>query len=70
MGVLERRCVRREKAVEVAGKKLSKTQAWLNEHLEQEKALRQRLTQFEQENAENMQPRPSLFPPGRWFWHL
>jgi hypothetical protein len=61
MGVLERRCVRREKAVEVAGKKLSKTQAWLNEHLEQEKALRQRLTQFEQENAENLQPCAACF---------
>jgi hypothetical protein len=48
--------VRREKALEVARKKLSKTQAWLKGHLEQEKALRQRLEQFEQENAENPQP--------------
>jgi len=48
--MLERRCGRREKAVEVARKKLSKTQAWLNEHLEQEQALRKRLEQFEQEN--------------------
>lgn len=54
--VLERRCVRREKALEVAMKKLGKTQAWLSAHLEQEKALRQRLEQFECENAENPQP--------------
>ena len=47
--VLERRGVRREKAVEAAGKKLRKTQAWLCEHREQEKALRQRLEQFERD---------------------
>jgi hypothetical protein len=59
--VLERRCVRREKAVEVARKKLSKTQAWLSEHLVQEKALRKRLEQFERENAENPQPLEACF---------
>lgn len=59
--VLERRGVRREKAVEAAGKKLHKTQAWLCEHLEQEKALRQRLEQFERENAENPQPVEASF---------
>ena len=53
IGVLERRCVRREKAVQVAMKKLGKTQAWLSKHLEQEKVLRKRLEQFERENAEN-----------------
>jgi hypothetical protein len=56
MGVLERRYMRREKAVQLAMKKLGKTQAWLSEHLEQEKALRQRLEQFERENAENPNP--------------
>ena len=61
ISVLERRCVRREKAVEVASKKLSKTHAWLNQHLEQEKALRKRLEQFEQENAENPQPLEACF---------
>ena len=61
IGVLERRCVRREKAVQVAMKKLGKTQAWLSEHLEQEKALRKRLEQFEQENAENPNPVEACF---------
>jgi hypothetical protein len=61
ISVLERRFVRREKAVEVARKKLSKTQAWLSGHLEQETALRQRLAQFEQENAENVQPFEACF---------
>ncbi len=56
IAVLERRCVRREKAVQLAMQKLGKTQAWLNEHRAQEKALRQRLEQFECENAENPQP--------------
>jgi len=60
-GVLERRCVRREKAVQVAMNKLGKTQAWLSEHLEQEKALRKRLEQFEQENAENPNPVEACF---------
>jgi hypothetical protein len=58
---LERRCVRREKAVEVARKKLSKTQTWLSAHLEQEKALRKRLEQFEHNNAENLQPVEACF---------
>jgi hypothetical protein len=47
--------------VEVARKKLSKTQAWLSGHLEQEKALRKRLAQFERENAENRQPLEACF---------
>lgn len=61
IGVLERRCVRREKAVQVAMKKLSKTQAWLSEHLEQEKALRKRQEQFECENVENPNPVKACF---------
>ncbi|MBN1452084.1 MAG: hypothetical protein JW963_13795 [Anaerolineales bacterium] len=61
IGVLERRCVRREKAVQVAMKKLGKTQALLSKHLEQEKALRKRLEQFERENAENPQPLEACF---------
>lgn len=61
ISVLERRCVRREKAVEVARKKLSKTQVCLKGHLEQEKALRKRLEQFEQENAENPHPAEACF---------
>jgi len=52
IGVLERRCVRQEKTVQLTMKKLGKTQALLSGHLEQEKALRKRLEQFEQENAE------------------
>jgi hypothetical protein len=59
--VLERRWVRREKAVEAARTKLSKTQTWLSAHLEQEKALRKRLEQFEGENAENQQPLQACF---------
>ena len=58
---LERRCVRREKAVKVARKKLNKTQAWLNVHLEQEQTLRKRLEQFEQENVENPRPVEACF---------
>jgi hypothetical protein len=58
---LERRCVRRQKAVEVAQKKLDKTQTWLIAHFEQEKALRKRLEQFEQENADNPQPVEACF---------
>ncbi len=61
IGVLERRCVRREKAVQLAMKKLDKTQAWLSGHLEQEKVLRKRLEQFEQENAENPNPVEACF---------
>jgi hypothetical protein len=59
--VIERRCVRREKTVQVAMKKLGKTQAWMSKHLEQEKALRKRLEQFEQENTENPQPVKACF---------
>jgi hypothetical protein len=61
IGVLERRCVRREKAVQVAMNKLGKTQAWLSGHLEQEKALRKRLERFEQENADNPNPVEACF---------
>lgn len=61
ISVLERRCVRREKAMQVAMKKLSKTQALLSKHLEQEKALRKRWEQFEQENAENPNPVAACF---------
>jgi hypothetical protein len=56
IAVLERRSVRREKAVQVVMKKLGKTQVLLSKPLEQEKALRKRLEQFERENAENPQP--------------
>ena len=58
---LERRGFRYEKAIEVACKKLSKTQVWLNVHAEQEKALRKRLAQFERENVENPQPIEACF---------
>lgn len=61
IGVLERRYVRREKTVQLAMKKLGKTQVWLKGRLEQEKALRKRLEQFEQENAENLQPLEACF---------
>jgi hypothetical protein len=61
IGVLERRSVRREKAVQLAMKKLGKTQALLSRHLEQEKALRKRLEQFERENAENPSPVEACF---------
>ncbi len=61
IGVLERRCVRREKAVQLAMNKLGRTQAWLSGHLEQEKALRKRLEQFKQENAENLQSLEACF---------
>jgi len=53
---LERRCVRRDKAIAVAQEKLEKTIAWLKAHLEQETLLRKRLEQFEDDNAENPQP--------------
>jgi hypothetical protein len=61
ISVLERRCVRREKAVQVVMKKLGKTQTLLSKHLEQEKVLRNRLEQFERENAENPQPLEACF---------
>jgi hypothetical protein len=61
IGVLERRCLRREKTVQVAMKKLGKTQTQLSKHLEQEKVLRKRLEQFERENAENPNPVEACF---------
>jgi hypothetical protein len=61
IGVLERRSVRQEKAVQLAMKKLGKTQALLSRHREQEKALRKRLEQFERENAENPNPVEACF---------
>ena len=61
IGVLERRCLRREKAVQLAMNKLGKTQTQLSKHLEQEKALRKRLEQFEQENTENPNPVEACF---------
>lgn len=61
IGVLERRCVRREKAVQLAMRKLGKTQTLLSKHLEQEKALRKRFEQFERENAENPNPIEACF---------
>ena len=59
--VLERRSVRREKSVKIARKKLEKTLAQMQTHLAQEKALRQRLEQFEQDNLENPQPVQACF---------
>lgn len=56
IATLERRCVRRDKAITVAQGKLEKTIAWLKVHLEQEALLRKRLEQFERDNAENPQP--------------
>jgi len=56
IATLERRCVRRDKAIAVAQEKLEKTLAWLRSHLEQETLLRKRFEQFEHDNAENPQP--------------
>ncbi len=53
---LERRVVRRQKAVDTAQNKYHKTQQQVLAHLEIEKKLRQRLAQFQQDNAENTQP--------------
>jgi len=61
IAVLERRSVRREKAIETARQKLEKTLAQRQVHLEDEKVLRQRLKQFEQDNAENPQPIDACF---------
>ena len=44
--VLERRCLRREKSIEIARKKLEKTLAQMKVHLENEMILRQRLEQL------------------------
>ena len=59
--VLERRYLRRQKAVEIAHQKLEKTLAQIQTHLEEEHVLRQRLRQFEQDNAENPQPIDACF---------
>jgi hypothetical protein len=59
--VLEHRCLRRKKSVEIARKKLEKTLAQMKVHLEDEKILRQRLEQFEQDNVENPQPVKACF---------
>jgi len=56
IATLERRTVRRQKAVEIVQKKLHKTQKLLIAHLEMEKELRQRLEQFQKDNAENLHP--------------
>ena len=61
VAVLERRALRREKSVEIAGKKLEKTLAQMKVHLEDEKILRQRLEQLECDNAENTQPVEACF---------
>ena len=59
--VLERRCVRRQKAVEIAQKKLDHTQALLQAHFDTEKELRQRLERFEKDNLENEHPVTACF---------
>ena len=61
IAVLERRSVRREKALETARQKLEKTLAQMQGHLAEEKLLRQRLAQFEQDNADNPQPIEACF---------
>jgi len=61
IAVLERRSLRREKSIEIARKKLEKTLAQIKVHLEDEKILRQRLEQFEQDNLENLQPVKACF---------
>ena len=61
IAVLERRSLRREKSIEIARKKLEKTLAQMKVHLEDEKILRQRLEQFEQDNLENLQPVKACF---------
>jgi hypothetical protein len=61
IAVLERRCLRREKSIEIARQKLEKTLAQMKVHLEDEKILRLRLEQFEQDNLENPQPVKACF---------
>lgn len=61
VALLERRGLRREKSVEIARKKLEKTIVQMKVHLEDEKILRQRLEQFEQDNLENPQPVEACF---------
>jgi len=56
IATLERRCVRRDKAIVIAQAKLGKTIAWLKAHLEQETLLRKRLEQLERDNVENQAP--------------
>lgn len=58
---LERRAVRREKALATAKQKLHKTQELLKAHFEGEKELRQRLEQFQKDNAGNLHPITSCF---------
>jgi hypothetical protein len=61
IAVLERRCRRREKSVEIARQKLEKTIVQMKVHLEDEKILRQRLEQLERDNAANTQPVEACF---------
>jgi hypothetical protein len=61
IAVLERRYLRRGKSVETARNKLEKTLSQMKAHLEQEKILRQRFEQFQQDNAENPQPVEACF---------
>jgi hypothetical protein len=61
IAVLERRYLRRQKALEAARQKLEKTMAQMQVHLAEEKVLRQRLEKFEQDNAENPQPVEACF---------
>jgi hypothetical protein len=53
--------MRRQKALETVQKKLRKTQRLLKAHLETEKELRQRLEQFQKDNAENLHPLIACF---------
>lgn len=61
IATLERRCDRCTQAVEAAQRKLEKTQVVLKAHVEQESALRERLEQFERDNADNPQPVRACF---------
>ena len=53
---LERRILRRERAITTAQEHLKKTLRLLQAHLDQEKILQARLLRFEQENADNPDP--------------
>jgi hypothetical protein len=53
---LERRCLRREKAISDAQDRFSKTLRLLQTQLEEEQTLRARLKRFEQENVDNPSP--------------
>ncbi len=59
--MLERRRVRREKAVKAVQEKLGKTQVLLQAHFDAEKVLRDRLERFVQENLENLSPITGCF---------